>query len=434
MTFDAYHKWLAIPPAEQPPNHYRLLGVALFENDADVIESAADRQTAHVRQFQTGEHGQLCAGILNQIAAAKLLLLDRKRRGVYDAVLKNARDTQGGEEDPAAQTPPGPPFGRGGGSESLPRALELTKKPGTILGEFELLEYIGGGQSSPLYKARQQSTGRIFSIKVLPKELGKTREMVLRFQRESELAKRLDHPNLIVAYDTKEHEGTHYLVLEHVTGTDLASLVRKHGPLSPEQAIDYVVQAAEGLAYLHEHAVIHRNVKPHNLIVNVQGRLKIASLLLARLEENAQQLVTDAENLTRTGQMIGSVDYMSVEQAVDAKRVDARADIYSLGCTLHHLLTGRPPYGGKSMTEKLLAHKSHPIPTLLAARSDVPAWLDQVFRRMVAKERDERYASMKDVIRALEGQGALPGHFSWLLVVAAVVVLGLIVWAVVAML
>jgi serine/threonine protein kinase len=306
------------------------------------------------------------------------------------------------------------------GSQTVPKQL----------GEYELIERLGGGHTGPVFQARHRTSGRMYAVKVLPKDLARQETVLKRFEREAALAKRLNHASLIAAFDSGQQDGVAYLVMEYFTGTDLAKLVHQRGPLPVEEAQEYLRQAAAGLAYLHSQGVVHRNIKPHNLLVGRNGNLKIGNLLLARLEDGSL-LHGDAvsiEELTRSGEMMGSVDYLPPEQARDASSVDARADIYALGCTLYYLLTGKPPYARKSAMQVLLAHGSEPIPSLRAAREDVPPELDRLFQQMLTKEPDKRIASMNACIQALESPGR-PAQFArWAIPLAIALVLAALLY------
>ena len=296
---------------------------------------------------------------------------------------------------------------------------------GKSFGEYQAFERAGGGKSAPMYKARHRAKGHIVTLKLLPPETSKSPDVVKRFYREVEVTTRLDHPNLIVAYESGEQDGVHYLAMEYVSGTDLATLLEQKGRLDVEQAVDYIAQAAKGLAYLHENGVTHRNIKPRNLLVDGRGTLKIANLLLARLEDGSVLADGEMEDLTKTGTAMGSVDYLAPEQASDAKTADHRADQYSLGCTLYQLLTGQVLYPGKNMMQKVLQHRDAPIPSLRAARPEVPEEIDALFQRMVAKQPEQRFPSMNDVLRILQPQARPMLHI--IFPIAAIVLFLLIV-------
>lgn len=267
------------------------------------------------------------------------------------------------------------------------------------MGNYEILDKLGAGGMGTVFKARHRRMNRLVALKVLSKEVVATDKFVQRFQREVETIARLSHPNIVMAYDADEGPAGPFLVMEFVNGRDLASEVHKFGPLSVADAVEYMVQAARGLEYAHAQGIVHRDIKPGNIIRDVSGVLKVADLGLARLHEAGHG---DTASLTQAGNVVGTVDYMPPEQAVDSTAIDRRADVYSLGCTLHLLLTGKPPYAGNSIMAVLLNHRDAPIPSLRAARPDVPEALDAIFSRMVAKKREERFTDMGEVIVALE--------------------------------
>jgi serine/threonine protein kinase len=279
-----------------------------------------------------------------------------------------------------------------------------------MIGNYQVLDRLGAGGMGTVYKARHRRMKRVVAIKVLSRNARLSDEFVQRFQREVEAVARLSHPNIVMAYDADEAEVGHFLVMEFVNGRDLATEVQKRGPLPVPEAVGCILQAARALEYAHGQGIIHRDIKPANLLREVGGVVKVADLGLARINDTRGQPPENASALTQAGTIMGTVDFMSPEQALGATNVDHRTDIYSLGCTLYFLLTGRPPYQDASLMAILLKHREAPIPSLREARSEVPADLDQVFRRMVAKKPDERFASLAEVVRALVALTIVPAQ------------------------
>ncbi len=388
--FDPYYRWLGIPPEEQPANHYRLLGIKLFEDNPDVIEAAGDRQMGHLRTYQAGKHSQLSQKLLNEVAAAKICLLQPDKKAAYDTQLRPKK---------------GPGLICRNGPEGASHKLNLVPfSAGSVFGEYMLLDQLGRGGTGQVFKAKHRTMGRVVAIKVLSSEVVQSPERVARFHRKVRILAQLHHPNLVAAYDAGQRQDTHYLIMEYVDGQDLWALVKRVGPLPVEHALSYTMQAAAGLACAHSHGIYHRNIKPSNLLVDKQGVVKVIGLGLARVDFEA--ISADASfgaELTAPGRVMGTFDYMPPEQAVDSTKVDHRSDIYALGCTLCTVLTGHPPYPVKSQMKKVLAHREGPIPSLFELRPDVPFALDTLFRKMLAKQPDDRPQSMDQVIAALQG-------------------------------
>jgi len=267
-----------------------------------------------------------------------------------------------------------------------------------LLGNYVILDKLGQGGMGMVLKAVHKRMERVVALKVISPKAVRSPEVLARFHREVKAAARLEHPNIVIAHDADEAAGTHFLVMQYVDGSDLSARVRQHGVLTLDQALDCILQAARGLQYAHEHGVVHRDIKPANLLLDAQGTVKILDMGLARLDSAGVQ----QDELTGTGQIMGTVDYMAPEQARDTKHADARADIYSLGATLWYLLTGRPLYAGETAVEKLLAHQTKPIPSLRSGCPAATPKLEAAFARMVAKKPEDRYQTMQTLIADLE--------------------------------
>jgi serine/threonine protein kinase len=277
------------------------------------------------------------------------------------------------------------------------------------VGPYLVLGKLGAGGMGTVYKARHRRMKRLVALKLLASGVDPSGTFLRRFQREIEAVSRLCHANIVMAFDAGESDLGHYLVMEYVDGCDLASEVRERGPLPVREAVACTLQAARALDHAHREGVIHRDVKPANLLRAASGVVKVADFGLARLALPDE--AEDADGLTCAGGILGTVDYMPPEQAVDSHQIDHRADVYSLGCTLYYLLVGRPPYSGDRVMAVLRKHREAPAPAPAESRPDVPAALDALVRRMAAKDPDERPQAMSQVVEILEALLAvLPSH------------------------
>lgn len=282
--------------------------------------------------------------------------------------------------------------------------------PGTTLGGYEVLQKLGSGGMGAVYLARQISLDRNVALKTLHQQLAQDAQLVSRFTREAYAAAQLTHHNIVQIHDIGQEKQVNFFSMEFVSGKTLANTLQEAGKLDPETAVSYVLQAARGLKFAHDHGLIHRDIKPENLLLNDQGIVKVADLGLVKKvgsheTENMQQVAARDSGVavTQINKSMGTPLYMPPEQAVDAARVDHRADIYSLGCTLYHLVTGRPPFTGRTAMEVITKHQHEPVTPPDVIVKDVPANLSPIIVRMLAKRPEDRYASMKDVIDALEG-------------------------------
>jgi WD40 repeat protein/serine/threonine protein kinase len=298
---------------------------------------------------------------------------------------------------------------------------------------YHVLGLVGRGGMGAVYRAEHRRMQRQVALKVIHPDLMRNPASVQRFQQEVRAAARLQHPNIVTAHDADQAGDLHFLVMEYVEGQSLAEVVQKRGPLPIPEACEYIRQSALGLQHAHEQGMVHRDIKPHNLMVVSGGvvsgewsktrlsQVKILDFGLARLAAKPEPapmpaanppLATHHSQLTSPGTVMGTADYLAPEQAADPRAADIRADIYSLGCTLFHLLTGRPPFPDGVVEEKLARHGSEPLPDLTKVRPEAPPDLAAVLARMTAKKPADRYAAPAEVALALtpfaSGGTALP--------------------------
>jgi uncharacterized protein (TIGR03067 family) len=298
--------------------------------------------------------------------------------------------------------------------EGLGLPGRLTANMPEMLGEYRLLEELGHGGMGRVYKALHTKLDRVVAVKVLPRGRVGDQKAIVRFEREMKAVGRLAHPNIVQAYDAREIEDTPVLIMEFVDGLDLAEIVRCVGPLPMAEACELVRQTALALQCAHEHGLVHRDIKPSNIMLAQSGQVKLLDLGLSRFYAEGRTAVSDGtgvsavpgdEEMTGTGQAMGTADYMAPEQASDSRAVDVRADIYSLGCTLYKLLSGRAPFAGpehQGTFEKMTAHVQEPVPPIGQLDVDVPDELVAVLDRMLAKDPDDRFATPADVAEALK--------------------------------
>lgn len=276
------------------------------------------------------------------------------------------------------------------------RAGELT------LGAYVLLERLGEGGAGQVFKARHRHLDRLVALKLIRKENLQAPEAVARFQREIKAIGQLDHPNIVRACDGGPLGNSFYLAMDYVEGTDLARLVKTTGRLAVPQAIDYVCQAALGLQYIHEHGLVHRDIKPSNILVTTGAASPVVKILDLGLVRILRSWSEQGPTLTEEGAvMMGTLDYMAPEQALDFHQADIRSDIYSLGCSFFYLLAGRAPFADGTPAQKLIKHQQAEPPAVEAVRPEVPALVAQVVRKMMAKRPEDRYQTPLQVVQAL---------------------------------
>jgi serine/threonine protein kinase len=287
------------------------------------------------------------------------------------------------------------------GGESLDQPRQL--------GQYELVEQLGRGGMGTVYKAFHTRLKRPVALKLLPKARLQDAQAVARFQREMEAVGRLDHPHLVRAYDAGEADGQLYLAMEFLEGLDLARLVRRSGPLSVANACETVRQAALGLDYAHEHGLVHRDVKPSNLLLTTGGQVKVLDLGLGLARLASDEPLPN--EMTTIGQVLGTGDFIAPEQGQDPRQADPRGDIYALGCTLYFLLAGEAPFGRSpydTFLQKVLAHAHEPLPPIHSRRNDLAEDLVALLGRMTAKAPSARFQTVAEVAQALEAHTS--GH------------------------
>jgi len=304
-------------------------------------------------------------------------------------------------EDDANQTPKSgnnSPSVLSGRNPRVPAANDSLHP--SLIGHYQIAEKLGRGGMGVVYRARHVRLKRWVAVKLLPPARVANPISIARFHREMEVVARLDHPNIVRATDAGEADGQHYLVMEYVDGLDLGRVVKRYGPLPIVEACEIIRQVASGLQHAHENGLVHRDIKPNNLMLSTRGEVKILDLGLALLRGDQE-----VETLTGEGHVMGTADYMAPEQWETSHTVDIRADIYSLGCTLYTLLTGGPPFGGpdfRSLRHKVAAHATKPPPPVTAVRPDIPAQVITLLDRMLAKDPADRPEQPSEVAQILE--------------------------------
>ncbi|MBI3856619.1 MAG: serine/threonine protein kinase, partial [Planctomycetes bacterium] len=285
--------------------------------------------------------------------------------------------------------------------ETLEKKVKEQQAGVQQLGPYKLMKKLGEGGMGAVYLALDPASQKHVAVKVLPRPLGSNAEFVKRFKREAEAATSLKHPNIIGAFATGEDLGYHFYVMEYCEGKPLDALLAIEKQLSIPQAMGIVLQAARGLKYAHDQGIIHRDIKPSNIIVASDGTAKILDLGLSKnIEESGLSFKTV------TGAVLGTPHYISPEQAQGEKNVDGRTDIYSLGATFYHLVTGRVPFDGATALEILSKHVNTVLPNPQDIREDIPDAAVHVLLRMMAKEPADRYPDCGALIADLEEASA----------------------------
>jgi serine/threonine protein kinase len=266
------------------------------------------------------------------------------------------------------------------------------------IGKYKVLERIGSGGMGSVYLCEHKLMRRRVAIKVLPTAKAEEPSALERFQREARVVAALDHPNIVRAYDIDQEDKLHFLVMEYIDGSSLQEIVKRHGPLSIARACHYIRQAAAGLHHAYQVAhIVHRDIKPGNILVDRQGVVKILDMGLARFFHDEEEILTRKydENV------LGTADYLAPEQALDSHDVDIRADLYSLGATFYFCLTGNTPFNEGTVAQKLIWHQTRQPKPVRSLRPEVPEGIAAVIEKLMAKDREQRYQKPAEVVEAL---------------------------------
>ncbi len=261
-----------------------------------------------------------------------------------------------------------------------------------IAGRYELEKLVGSGGMSNVFKAHDRLLERTVALKILHEQFTRDEDYVERFRREARAVARLAHPNIVTVIDRGEQDGRQFIVFEYIDGPNLKDLTRD-GPLEVRDAIGLTLQVARALSFAHDRGLVHRDVKPQNVLLNEDGQAKVTDFGIARS--------LDVQGVTQTGTVLGTSDYIAPEQA-RGQKVDPKTDIYSLGAVLYELLVGEVPFSGDNFVAVAMRHVNEPVPSVLEARPDCPARLDFAIQRAMAKDPDDRFQSMDELVAELE--------------------------------
>jgi serine/threonine protein kinase len=308
-------------------------------------------------------------------------------------VISTGKAGQAGQADRAGQAGQAQPKKQT--SADVGRALQ-----GAQLEHFQLEEFVGGGGMGAVFRATDKKLGRTVAVKVLSRNR-KDVDSLRRFKNEAQSAARLDHPNIARVFYVGEDKGWNFIVFEYISGINIRELVSQRGPLSLQDCWSYVLQVADALTHASQRDIVHRDIKPSNILVTSDGTAKLVDMGLARFH----QLDSDNSDATASGVTLGTFDYISPEQARDPRNTDVRGDIYSLGCTLYYMLTGRAPYPAGTVLQKLLSHSGDPVPDPRAFREELDDGTVQILHKMLAKQPSNRYQTPNELIEDIISVG-----------------------------
>src|SRR5580698_5057695 len=285
------------------------------------------------------------------------------------------------------------------------RASDAPREPSlagrTTLGKYQVVRELGAGGMGTVYLAVDSNLKRTVALKVLHKERASNETLVRRFESEATASAQLKHENIVTVYDAGQVDGHLFIALEFVDGTDIHELVAKRGAIPLKRSVGFIKQVVRALDHLHKRGIVHRDIKPSNLLLTKEGTVKLTDLGLARAVDESLE-----SNITREGTTVGTVDYMSPEQARNSQAADIRSDIYSLGCTWYQMLTGEPPFPTGSVTNKLYSHISKPRPDPRALNRSIPEEVVAILHRMMARKADDRYQTPNELLEDIANMGS----------------------------
>lgn len=290
-------------------------------------------------------------------------------------------------------------------SEKKPVASGSVQRDLKSLGKYDIVRCVGAGGMGTVFLAVDRTNHRQVALKVLSQERAENAILVRRFKAEGQAAAVLQHPNIVGIYEAGEADGFFYIALEFVDGTDVQNLLRKRRRIPVKKSIDIVRQITLGLEHAHEKRLVHRDIKPANMLIDRNGTVKLTDLGLARSLDN-----TLDTSITRDGTTVGTIDYMSPEQAADSKATDIRSDLYSLGCSWYHMLTGQPPFPNGSLTNKLAAHARNRPPDPRDLNPEVPEAVVAIIHQLMAKRPADRYQTPSDLLKDLDNPALALSH------------------------
>ena len=271
------------------------------------------------------------------------------------------------------------------------------KYKGFFIGQYKLLSLLGAGGMSSVYLAEHSLSGHRRAVKVLPRRKLADKSYLDRFYQEGRAAASLNHPNIVRIYDLCNEKDLHYMVMEYVIGVDLNQKIKDDGNATVDDALNYVRQSADALTHAHARNIVHRDIKPANLLLGADNSVKLLDLGLALLRDEVESLT-----VLHNERVMGTADYLSPEQAVNSHEVDHRADIYSLGCTLYYLLTGKPPFPEGTMAQRIAMHQTREPKPIAEIRPDVPPLVVSLLARMTKKKPQERFEDCAQLVQAVD--------------------------------